>query len=219
MRHAPLLAAAVCLLVTGCAGSLGATAATHGPTSAKAARGASPAPSATPAPTPPPAAATAIATASPTPAASTYLFDVASRPQCGVPDGTVPATGQEIVISLSCQELSAYQDGVPVLSTPVTTGKPALPTPTGHYSVLRRSSPYRMVSSWPYGTIGWYAPSWVTWVLWFRGDGYGIHDASWRSAYGPGTEANGSHGCVNVPHDAMRHLYAWAANGAAVDIL
>jgi lipoprotein-anchoring transpeptidase ErfK/SrfK len=217
MRHAPLLAAAVCLLVTGCAGSLGATAATHAPTSAKAARGASPAPSATPAPTPPPAAATA--TASPTPAPSTYLFDVASRPQCGVPDGTVPATGQEIVISLSCQELSAYQDGVPVLSTPVTTGKPALPTPTGHYSVLRRSSPYRMVSSWPYGTIGWYAPSWVTWVLWFRGDGYGIHDASWRSAYGPGTEANGSHGCVNVPHDAMRQLYAWAANGAAVDIL
>ena len=130
-----------------------------------------------------------------------------------------PAAGKTIVISLACQELTAYQDGQPFLSTRVTTGEPALPTPTGQYSVIRRNSPFEMLSSWPYGTVGWYAPSWVQWVLWFRSDGYGIHDASWRSAYGPGTEAHGSHGCVNVPHPAMQQLYPWGSVGAAVDIV
>jgi lipoprotein-anchoring transpeptidase ErfK/SrfK len=204
MRLTPLVALSACLVVTGCAASGGASAATHTPRPSLQARVSSPA--ATPAPT-----------AAPTPAAQ--RTDVAGRPECGVPDGTVPATGKVIVISLACQELTAYQDGVPFLSTPVTTGEPALPTPTGQYSVIRTNSPFEMVSSWPYGTVGWYAPSWVQWVLWFRSDGYGIHDASWRSAYGPGTEAHGSHGCVNVPHAAMQHLYPWGSVGTAVDIL
>jgi lipoprotein-anchoring transpeptidase ErfK/SrfK len=44
----------------------------------------------------------------------------------------------------------------------------------------------------------------------FRGDGYAIHDAPWRSQYGPGTQDAGTHGCVNVPRPAMDQLYAWA---------
>jgi lipoprotein-anchoring transpeptidase ErfK/SrfK len=218
MRVAPLLAAIVCVILSGSAASAGAMSAAHaaGPRSmhaltAPAIPVVTAVPSATPAPT-------AAATPSPGPAPPAGLVDVAARSECGIPDGTVPASGRQIVISLACQELSAYQDGTPVLSTLVTTGRPALPTPTGHYSVLSRSSGYRMVSSWRYGTIGWYPPSWVTWVLWFRSDGYGIHDASWRSAYGPGTEASGSHGCVNVPHAGMRTLYAWAVTGTTVDI-
>lgn len=209
MRLTPLVALASCLLMTGCAASGGASAATH-----RAAAPSLQARVATPAATPAP---TAAPTATPTPAPA--RTDVAGRPECGVPDGTVPAIGKIIVISLTCQELTAYQDGAPFLSTPVTTGEPALPTPTGQYSVIRRNSPFEMVSSWPYGTVGWYAPSWVQWVLWFRSDGYGIHDASWRSAYGPGTEANGSHGCVNVPHAAMQQLFPWGSVGTAVDIV
>lgn len=224
MRLTPPLAALVCLALSACAGTAGAASAGSpgsasgaslaGRTVAKPAAAAAPqvvVPVATPTP-----AATPVPTAAPRPAG---LIDVAARSECGVPDGTVGATGRQVVISLACQELSTYQDGVPVLSTPVTTGRPALPTPAGHYSVLTRSTHYRMVSSWPYGTIGWYAPTWVTWVLWFRADGYGIHDASWRTAYGPGTDANGSHGCVNVPHDAMQQLFSWAQNGAAVDVV
>ena len=39
-------------------------------------------------------------------------------------------------------------------------------------------------------------------------DGCGIHDASWRSQYG-GTiyKTNGSHGCVNTPHDAAGKIF------------
>jgi hypothetical protein len=213
MRLTPPLAAVACLALSACAGTAGAASATGSPGSAGGASlagraVAKPAVALAQVVTPAP-------TATPRPAG---LADVAARSECGIPDGTVTATGRQIVISRACQELSTYEDGVPLLSTPVTTGRPALPTPTGHYSVLSRSSHYRMVSSWPYGTIGWYAPVWVTWVLWFRGDGYGIHDASWRTAYGPGTDADGSHGCVNVPHDAMQQLFAWARDGAAVDV-
>jgi lipoprotein-anchoring transpeptidase ErfK/SrfK len=223
MRLAPLVALAACLAVAGC----GSSEAAQPPSRSAQARVTTPAPTpaATPTPAPPtpsptatPAPTATPVAASPTPAPPAPLVDVASRPECGVPAGTVPATGRMIVISLACQELTAYQDGQPFLSTPVTTGEPALPTPTGQYSVIRRNSPFEMVSSWPYGTVGWYPPSWVDWVLWFRSDGYGIHDASWRSAYGPGTEAHGSHGCVNVPHNAMQQLYPWGSDGTSVDI-
>jgi lipoprotein-anchoring transpeptidase ErfK/SrfK len=226
MRLAPLVAVAACLAVAGCGSSPTAQPASH---SAQA-RVTTPAPTPAPTPRPTPAPATPSPSATPAPSASPTaasptaapagpLVDVAARPECGVAAGTVPDTGRIIVISLTCQELTAYQDGQPFLSTPVTSGEPALPTPTGQYSVIRRNSPFEMVSSWPYGTVGWYPPSWVDWVLWFRSDGYGIHDASWRSAYGPGTEAHGSHGCVNVPHNAMQRLYPWGSVGTAVDIV
>ena len=127
--------------------------------------------------------------------------------------------GRVIVISLADQNLVAYENGVPFLSSPVTTGQPALPTPPGSYSVLRKNSPWHMVSDYPPGSIGYYPPTWVTWVLWFRDDGYGIHDAPWRGTYGPGTQRYGSHGCVNVPHGAMQNLYGWADVGTRVLVI
>ena len=56
----------------------------------------------------------------------------------------------------------------------------------------------------------------MQYVLWFHTGGYGIHDANWRSVFGPGTQRNGSHGCVNVPVDVMPGLYAWAQLGDRV---
>jgi len=124
--------------------------------------------------------------------------------------------GKVIVISLDRQSLSAYQDGKPVLSTLVTTGRPALPTPPGNYTVLRKNHPWQMVSDFPRSSPYWYPPSWVQYTLWFRSDGYAIHDAPWRSSYGPGTEAAGSHGCVNVPMPIMETLFGWADLGTRV---
>jgi hypothetical protein len=147
-----------------------------------------------------------------------YGNDVASRPECGAPSNAVSKTGKVIVISLRCQELSAYQDGMPILTTYITTGRPALPTPAGQYSVLRKVSPWLMTSDWPSSSPYWYPPSWVQYTLWFRNDGYAIHDAPWRSAYGPGTQANGSHGCVNVPMPTMATLYRWADVGIPVRV-
>src|SRR2546426_749884 len=64
----------------------------------------------------------------------------------------------------------------------------------------------------------------VRMVMWFNG-GAGIHDAYWRSRYGPGTqfphydptgEDNGTHGCVNVPYSNMVWLWNWTPTGTPV---
>ena len=126
--------------------------------------------------------------------------------------------GKVILISLKDQMLAAYQDGATILTTPVTSGRPALPTPTGNFQVLRKSHPWIMRSDFPRWSPYWYPDSPVTYVLWFTNQGHGIHDAPWRARYGPGTEAGGSHGCVNVPFDAEKTLFAWADVGTRVVI-
>jgi len=64
----------------------------------------------------------------------------------------------------------------------------------------------------------------VNMVMWFNG-GDGIHDAYWRSRYGPGTngphydptgEDTGTHGCVNVPYQNMVWLWNWTPTGTPV---
>jgi lipoprotein-anchoring transpeptidase ErfK/SrfK len=123
--------------------------------------------------------------------------------------------GKVIVISLARQQLTAYQDGAVFLTTPVTTGRPELPTVTGSFSIQSKHSPYTMISPWPKNSPYWYPTSVVGYAMFFF-EGYAIHDAPWRSAYGPGTEAHGSHGCVNTPLKAMEKLYAWAGIGTTV---
>ena len=126
-------------------------------------------------------------------------------------------SGKVIVISLSRQALTAYQDGSVVLTTLVATGRPALPTPPGTYHIFYKTSPYTMISPWPYGSPYWYPTSYVNFVMEFLGGGYFIHDAPWRTWYGPGANLyNGTHGCVNVPYSPMRFLYGWAPIGTTV---
>jgi lipoprotein-anchoring transpeptidase ErfK/SrfK len=124
--------------------------------------------------------------------------------------------GRVIVISLSKQDLTGFQDGVVKFHTLVTTGRPALATPPGDTTIYGKNHPFLMISPWPQGSPYYYAPGYVQYVLWFHVGGYGIHDANWRTVFGPGTQANGSHGCVNVPVDFMPGLYAWAQVGDRV---
>jgi len=126
-------------------------------------------------------------------------------------------TGKLILISLSRQVLTAYQDGTAVLTTYVATGRPALPTPPGVYHIFAKYSPYKFISPWPYGSPYWYPSAWTNWAMEFIGGGYFIHDAPWRSWYGPGANIyNGTHGCVNVPYSPMSFLWKWAPIGTTV---
>jgi lipoprotein-anchoring transpeptidase ErfK/SrfK len=124
-----------------------------------------------------------------------------------------------VVVRLGSQTLTAYLDGKPVLRTPVTTGRPALPTPIGSYAVQSRHSPYTFTSPWPKGNPYWYPPTPATWAMYFFDNDF-LHDDPGEpaSAFGSGSE-NGpyaSHGCVHVPHDAMAFLYHWLPIGATV---
>ena len=125
--------------------------------------------------------------------------------------------GKVIVVSLSRQVLTAYQDGTAVLTTFVATGRPALPTPPGVYHIFARYAPYQMISPWPPSSPYWYPNSWTNFAMEFAGGGYFIHDAPWRSWYGPGSNIyNGTHGCVNVPYSPMAFLWNWSPIGTTV---
>lgn len=126
-------------------------------------------------------------------------------------------SGKVIVVSLGRQALTAYQDGTAVLTTLVATGRPALPTPPGVYHIFARYAPYQMISPWPRSSPYWYPNSWTNFAMEFAGGGYFIHDAPWRSWYGPGSNIyNGTHGCVNVPYSPMAFLWNWSPIGTTV---
>ncbi len=137
-------------------------------------------------------------------------------------------TYKRIVISLSKQQLWAFDGSHYVLSSLVTTGNPALPTPLGHFPILGKYSPFTFVSPWPPGSTYYYPPAPTTYALLFDNRGYYVHDAPWRSNFGPGSNATtgtpgqnytGTHGCVNVPFTMMQPLYQWATIGTVVDVV
>jgi lipoprotein-anchoring transpeptidase ErfK/SrfK len=145
------------------------------------------------------------------------------RTRLQLPMLTTPAVhaaqAKAVVVRLSSQTLTAYLNGKPILTTPVTTGRPALPTPIGSFSVQFKASPYVFHSPWPPGSPYWYPPAPVTWAMEFY-DGDFLHDdpAEPTDAFGSDSQ-NGyfaSHGCVHVPHDAMAFLYGWLPVGAPV---
>ena len=129
-----------------------------------------------------------------------------------------------LTISLKEQVIRAYSHGQQVFWSYVTTGRPGLETDPGSFKVYWKVSPWTMHSPWPKGSVYWYPDSPVRMVMWFNG-GAGIHDASWRSRYGPGTngphydptgEDTGTHGCVNVPYTNMVWLWNWTPTGTPV---
>lgn len=137
-------------------------------------------------------------------------------------------TYKRIVVSLSQQRLTAYDGSHVFLTTLVTTGNRALPTPKGTYHVMGKFHPYTFISPWPKSSQYYYAPSKVQWALLFREGGYFLHDAPWRGVFGPGSNAEvgtpgqnytGTHGCVNVPSTDMSELYAWAEVGTIVQVV
>jgi lipoprotein-anchoring transpeptidase ErfK/SrfK len=129
-----------------------------------------------------------------------------------------------ITISLTEQVIRAYEHGQQVFWSYTTTGRPGLETDPGSFKVYWKVSPWTMHSPWPKGSPYWYPDSKVNMVMWFNG-GDGIHDAYWRSRYGPGTngphydptgEDTGTHGCVNVPYQNMVWLWDWTPTGTPV---
>ena len=131
--------------------------------------------------------------------------------------------GKVIVVSVQKQELMALENGSVKLDTVVATGRTSLPTPPGVYHIFYKSSPYHMHSPWPPGNQYWYPDVDMKYAMEFIEGGYFIHDAPWRSRWGPGAnnEGTGTHGCVNVPRSQgqMDLLYGWADMGTTVVVL
>ena len=119
-----------------------------------------------------------------------------------------------IEVNLSRQRLWAYGKGQVVYSSPITSGAAGagFPTVTGLFHIYYKNT-NTYLNGRPYGyNYNVFVKYWMPFY-----DGYGLHDASWRSSFG-GSDYyyGGSHGCVNMPEATAAFLYSWADVGTAV---
>lgn len=136
---------------------------------------------------------------------------------------------KRILISISKDALWAYQGNKILMHTLVTNGGPDTPTLPGIFHVLGHYPNFVFHSPFPQGSPLWYPDSPTNYALLYQASGgYFIHDAPWRSVYGPGSNSvagtpggnyTGSHGCTNVPLSQMQWLYNWADDGTLVQIV
>lgn len=114
-----------------------------------------------------------------------------------------------VEVDIDNQQLTYYQDGELLVNTDVVTGKlDGHRTPKGLYS-----SYDKQVNRWLVGE------DYCVFVkYWVRISGpYGLHDASWRTKFGGEYyKYGGSHGCVNIPEEAMAVIYEHIEDGTPV---
>jgi lipoprotein-anchoring transpeptidase ErfK/SrfK len=122
---------------------------------------------------------------------------------------SILSPGQTYIdVDIANQTLTYFVNGAAVLYTPCVTGSPGRSTPRGLFQI-NSCVPGKYLNG----------PTWHVWVdRWMRFcGGCGIHDATWRKSFG-GTiyKTNGSHGCVNIPHDQALALYNMVGVGTPV---
>ncbi|MCR5557872.1 MAG: L,D-transpeptidase [Butyrivibrio sp.] len=130
--------------------------------------------------------------------------------QAANPGGAVQMPDTYVDVDIANQILIYYQQGDAVLVSEVVTGNEAKGngTPVGVFFIDTKVPGKYLVG-----------PDWNVWVdRWMKFTGaVGIHDASWRSNFGGDIyKYNGSHGCVNLPHDVALNLYDMVDIGTMV---
>ncbi|MCH7640793.1 L,D-transpeptidase [Patescibacteria group bacterium] len=113
-----------------------------------------------------------------------------------------------VEIDLSEQKLKAWEGDQLFLETPVSTGLPWWPTPTGEFRIWIKLRATKMEGG--EGKYYYYLPN-VPYVMFFGNSevpnwkGYGLHGTYWHDDFG----TQRSHGCVNLPTSVARELYYW----------
>ena len=187
----PLLAAAVAQLGPATATFLPPTAKATSTSTAMATATASPSETAPP---------TSTATASPEPSATPAPTDT---PAAAVLD----AGGERwIDVSLSQQQVTAFEGNTPVRTFLVSTGTWDHPTVQGQFHIYVKYEAADMAGP------GYYLPS-VPYVMYFY-EGYGLHGTYWHHNFGTPM----SHGCVNLETGDAGWLFDWASVGTLVNV-
>ena len=118
--------------------------------------------------------------------------------------GSTNRSGKWIDVNLSQQRLTAYEGQASVFSSAVSTGVSIHPTVVGTFNI------YVKYDSQAMSGPGYYLPG-VPYVMYFY-QAYAIHGTYWHHNFGHPM----SHGCVNMPTEAARFMYNWAAIGTPV---
>jgi hypothetical protein len=111
----------------------------------------------------------------------------------GLPNGLRSGLADFVEVSILDQKLWLFKGGQLVLETDVVTGNERhnTATPRGNYKVYAKTKD-RVLRGPGYASFVKY------WMPFHQG--YGMHDATWRSRFGANIyQTGGSHGCVNLP--------------------
>lgn len=122
-----------------------------------------------------------------------------------------------VEVDLSRQYMYLFVNGAIVTSGPIVTGKPSTgaATPQGIYFIkyCARNATLRGPKQ-PDGSYEWESP--VSYWMPFNG-GIGLHDAPWQAAFGGNRYlTHGSHGCVNLPFNVAKTVFANVSAGTPV---
>lgn len=137
-------------------------------------------------------------------------------------------TNKVIKVFLASESMTAYEGGQVFLSTVITSGGQALPTRPGQFEIQEKAAPFVFHAQYPRGSPYWFPDVTSHHAMLFDPpDANFIHDAPWRSVYGPGTNGRGipgstytgSHGCVETPEGAMDRLWDWTPMGTPVIVI
>ena len=113
-----------------------------------------------------------------------------------------------IEVDLSEQMLKAWEGDELYLETPISSGLPHSPTPTGEFWVWIKLRATKMEGG--EGAYYYYLPN-VPYVMFFynseipRSRGFGLHGTYWHDDFGTPR----SRGCVNLPTPIAKKLYHW----------
>lgn len=132
-----------------------------------------------------------------------YLYTAFVKGQDDIGDSYVE-------IDLTDQHLWLYVDGRLITESDFVSGNLArgYDTPVGVYGLTYKTRNATLKGQGYATPVDFWMP--------FNGN-VGMHDAKWRKEFG-GTiyERNGSHGCVNLPHEAAEEIYEYVSKGFPV---
>lgn len=122
-----------------------------------------------------------------------------------------------IDIDITKQHAVYFENGKNKFECDVVTGCVAAghSTPTGLFQVLNKARNITLKGGSKKKKT--YYESFVSYWMAFYGNGYGMHDATWRSSFGGEIyKYAGSHGCVNMPPSKIPSLYNMVSIGTPV---
>jgi hypothetical protein len=131
-------------------------------------------------------------------------------------NGRDDLNGTYIEVNLTQQHLWFYKYGSLVIESDFVSGLPkdGRETTTGAFPIAYKASPFNLKGGGGSGSDSWDVE--VQYWMPFH-DGQGLHDASWRTAFGGSIYlTDGSHGCINLPSDAAQVIYENAEPNMAV---
>ncbi len=115
-----------------------------------------------------------------------------------------------IDVNLTTQQLTAYQNNVPMLQTYISSGAWGMETVTGVFRIYLRYEKQHMTGY----HLGYdYSTPDVPYVQYFHGN-FGLHGAYWHNSFGTPV----SHGCVNMTVDDALWLWNFADYGTLVNV-